>query len=100
MLLEMGLFRKLWLGKDLWIAALAIVAILSHLVLRYLLNSSNLYYNLPLFVALSLGALPLTFILIKKIIKGEFDSDILAGISIVTSILLGEYLAASIPVTS
>ncbi len=36
--------------------------------------------------------------LLKKLIRREFGSDLLAGISIVTSVLLGEYLAGTIVV--
>ena len=34
--------------------------------------------------------------LLRKLLKREFGSDLLGGISIVTSLLLGEFLAGSI----
>jgi heavy metal translocating P-type ATPase len=49
--------------------------------------------ELPLVCALALGGLPLVWGLATKLFAGTFGSDLLAGISIVTSILLGEYLA-------
>ena len=49
--------------------------------------------ELPLVAMLALGGLPLVFGLVRKLFAGTFGSDLLAGISIVTSILLGEYLA-------
>lgn len=49
--------------------------------------------ELPLVVMLVLGGLPLVWDLLTKLFAGTFGSDLLAGISIVTSILLGEYLA-------
>jgi heavy metal translocating P-type ATPase len=49
--------------------------------------------ELPLVVMLAVGGLPLVFGLARKLFAGTFGSDLLAGISIVTSILLGEYLA-------
>ena len=49
--------------------------------------------ELPLVAMLALGGLPLVFGLVRKLCAGTFGSDLLAGISIVTSILLGEYLA-------
>jgi heavy metal translocating P-type ATPase len=49
--------------------------------------------ELPLVAMLALGGLPLVFGLARKLFAGTFGSDLLAGISIVTSILLGEYLA-------
>src|SRR4029077_15661434 len=38
----------------------------------------------------------LLYDLLRKLLKREFGSDLLGGISIITSILLGEYLAGSI----
>jgi heavy metal translocating P-type ATPase len=49
--------------------------------------------EIPLVCALALGGLPLVWGLLAKLLTGTFGSDLLAGISIVTSILLGEYLA-------
>ncbi|MCE9631812.1 MAG: heavy metal translocating P-type ATPase [Planctomycetia bacterium] len=49
--------------------------------------------DLPLVVMLILGGLPLVWGLLAKLLAGTFGSDLLAGISIVTSVLLGEYLA-------
>lgn len=43
-----------------------------------------------------LGGLPMLYDLWRKLIKGEFGSDLLGGISIITSVALGEYLAGSI----
>ena len=45
---------------------------------------------------LAIGGLPLLYDLLRKLLKREFGSDLLGGISIVTSVLLGEYLAGSI----
>lgn len=47
----------------------------------------------PLWVGLLLGGGPLIVELLLKVAKGEFGADLLAGISIVTSVVLGEYLA-------
>jgi heavy metal translocating P-type ATPase len=49
--------------------------------------------ELPLVVMLAVGGVPLVWDLFKKLLAGTFGSDLLAGISIVTSVLLGEYLA-------
>ncbi len=72
------------------IALLAIAAITLHLVLHR--------NNVPLVVALALGGGPLVFDLVRKLLRREFGSDLLAGISIVTSVLLGEYLAGTLVV--
>jgi heavy metal translocating P-type ATPase len=49
--------------------------------------------DLPLVIMLVLGSVPLVWDLLTKLLRGTFGSDLLAGLSIVTSIVLGEYLA-------
>ena len=49
--------------------------------------------DLPLVIMLVCGGLPLVWGLLRKLFTGTFGSDLLAGISIITSILLGEYVA-------
>lgn len=56
-------------------------------------NRSLTLAEVPLVAMLALGGLPLVWDLVCKLCAGTFGSDLLAGISIVTSILLGEYLA-------
>jgi heavy metal translocating P-type ATPase len=85
------------------IAGGAIVGIAAHLVLRFALGMTGQAFDgltwaeLPLLATLLLGA-PLVLDLLRKLIRLQFGSDLLAGISIVTSVLLGEYLAGSIVV--
>jgi heavy metal translocating P-type ATPase len=84
--------------KHTLIAILALGAIVLHLVLRFGCRSAPSVYNLSLYVALALGGIPLVVELLLKLFRREFGSDLLAGISIVTSVLLGEYLAGSLVV--
>ena len=49
--------------------------------------------ELPLVIMLLAGGVPLVWELLAKVWAGTFGSDLLAGLSIVTSVLLGEYLA-------
>ena len=86
----------LWHRKSTVIAALCILAILVHLVLRFAFQASPSAYQLPLLATLVLGGIPLLYELFLKLLKREFGSDLLGGISIITSALLGEYLAGSI----
>jgi len=53
---------------------------------------------IPLYVTLALGGVPLVYELIRKLFRGQFGSDLLAALAIVTSVWLGEYLAGSIVV--
>ncbi|HET8923567.1 MAG TPA: heavy metal translocating P-type ATPase [Candidatus Acidoferrum sp.] len=78
------------------IALLAVASVLSHLVLRYLLDVPRLAWQAPLILALIAGGLPLLVPLTRKLLAGEFGSDHLAGVSIVTSVVLGEYLVGVI----
>jgi heavy metal translocating P-type ATPase len=74
------------------IVILSFLSILIHLILRYLTNVSPLISQVPLFLALLAGGMPLLIQLTRKLLQREFGSDHLAGISIVTSVFLGEYL--------
>jgi heavy metal translocating P-type ATPase len=80
------------------IAAVATAGIATHLLLRFALHAGAHAYQLPLFVVLSAGGVPLVAELLAKLARRQFGSDLLAGISIVTSVVLGEYLAGSIVV--
>jgi heavy metal translocating P-type ATPase len=81
--------------KNTWIALLAVAGIAAHLVLRFLTAAPSNAANVPLYVVLLLGGAPLVYDLLVKLWAREFGSDLLAGISIVTSVLLEEYLAGA-----
>jgi len=86
----------LWYRKTTIIAALSILAIGTSLVLRFGLHAASRTHQLPLLVTLVIGGVPLLYDLLRKLLRREFGSDLLGGISVVTSVLLGEYLAGSI----
>jgi heavy metal translocating P-type ATPase len=86
----------LWHRKTTVIAALSMAGILLHLVLRFGFHTTPGTYQIPLLATLGLGGVPLLYDLLRKLLNREFGSDLLGGISIITSILLGEYLAGSI----
>jgi heavy metal translocating P-type ATPase len=80
------------------IAVLAILGIGMHLVLRFGIGASDIQQQWPLWAVLLLGGIPLTAELAIKVFRREFGSDLLAGISIVVSVLLEQYLAGSLVV--
>ncbi len=80
------------------IALLTISCIGTSLVLRFFVSTSPFVFNLPLLLCLIGGGIPLLHGLLQKIKRKEFGSDLLAGISIITSVILGEYLAGSLVV--
>src|SRR5205823_2739013 len=80
------------------IAVFATLAIVVHLVLRFVLRTPAGMQQMPLLATLVFGGIPLVYELTRNLLRREFGSDLLAGISIVTSVLLHEYLAGSIVV--
>jgi len=88
---------------ELVIAAVAVLAIMSHVLMRFVLVTGEHeptgvnYADVPLLIAILSGS-PLLFGLVGKLLKLDFSSDLLAGISIVTSVILDEYLAGTLVV--
>jgi len=85
------------------IAVFAIAGIAVHLILRYGLDAQAQVGGRPLhewslLAVLALGGIPLLVELIRQLLRREFGSDTLAGISIVTAFLLHENLAGALVV--
>lgn len=84
------------------IAAGAVLAIALHLAWRWFAPADPAApvrpADAPLLLALALGGGWLVLGLLARVARGEFGSDILAGLSIVTSVALGEYLAGTLVV--
>ncbi|WP_231742289.1 heavy metal translocating P-type ATPase [Stieleria varia] len=87
-----------WRSREMLIAFFTIAMISLHLILRFAVSTSETTYNVPLWLTLALGGIPLVWELLKKLWRREFGSDLLAGISIVVSAMLGEYLAGALVV--
>lgn len=84
-------------NRESAIAALALTGIAAHLVARAV-APDGLARELPLVVVLAAGGAPLVWDLLRKALARQFGADLLAGISIVTSVLLDEYLAGALVV--
>lgn len=84
--------------KHVLIAIFSIASIGLHLLLRFGFHAAESTYRAPLIAALVVGGIPLLYELLLKLWRRQFSSDLLAGISIVTSVLLDEYLAGSLVV--
>jgi len=87
--------RRWHFSKETWIALAAILGIAVYLVARFLFHLPPGISDWSLIAVLVAGT-PLLFDLLKKLIALEVGSDALAGISIITSAILGEYLAGAI----
>src|SRR5262249_13616238 len=84
--------------REMAIAGFTITMIVIHVTLRFVIGTSSeiaglALYQFPLVTALVVGGVLLLFELVVKLLHGEFGLDLLAGISIVTAAILGEYLA-------
>src|SRR5262245_24159776 len=86
------------LGWGKFVTVVSSAAILVHMLLRVFAVSSNVLVEAPLYAALVLGGAPLVAILARKLWLGQLGADFLAGASIVTAVLLREYLVATIVV--
>ncbi len=86
----------MWQKKSAPVAALSIVGIILHLVMRFGFHLPPDLHRIPLLITLVLGGLPMLYDLLRKLLRRDFGSDLLGGVSVITSLLLGEYLAGSI----
>ena len=84
------------LAVEPYIAAGCLLAIGWHLIATLALHASSKAGNAPLFAVLLVGGTPLVLKLLNKVVRGQFGADLLAGISIVASLLLSEYLAGTV----
>ena len=85
------------------IAIFAILGIAAHLVLRYGMQTQvqvggRTLAEWPLLAVVAFGGVPLLGELVRQLWRREFGSDTLAGISIVTAVLLEQYLAGALVV--
>ncbi|WP_339742348.1 heavy metal translocating P-type ATPase [uncultured Rubinisphaera sp.] len=87
-----------WKQRGVLIALFSIAMIALHLILRFGFEIGEIVANGPLWLVLFFCGIPLVWDLFLKMLHREFGSDLLAGISIVVSAILGEYLAGSLVV--
>lgn len=85
--------RLIWNGISVGVSLLAIMLYLSA---HYVFHVKSRISTLPLWVAVTVGGLPLLYDLARQVIKRQFGSDFLAGLSIITATLMGELLVATI----
>src|SRR4051794_17033219 len=93
-------FLEMLCTKEVGIAAIALASIGFHLILRFGVRTTGTVFGfpthtIPLMAALACGV-PLVVDLAVSLFHGKFSSDLLAGISIVTSVILGEFLAGTL----
>lgn len=80
------------------IAVLALVGIAATLLLRFVFTEYAQVADYPVLFVVTVGGGVLVARLLLGALRGEFGSDLLAGISIVTSLILSEYVAGTLVV--
>lgn len=93
-----GIASLVWQRRHGVIAVFTLVCIAAYLLLGYFSLVAQASAVLPLWMALIVGGGPLVLELSLRLIRREFGSDLLAGISIVTALLLDQYLAGALVV--
>ncbi len=83
-------------SRDIASAAVALIGIAGHLYLRYGTAHPHELAGYPLLAAIAVGGAPQVWAVLRRVFSGRFDADVLATVSIVTSVILGEYLAGAI----
>ncbi len=89
--MNMTIFSKARFTWQLALFALGIVALMTHLIFRWI---DTVYANWPLLAMIFIGAIPILWQIGRKIYHRDFGADILAAISIVAAVILEEYLAS------
>src|SRR5690242_14719879 len=84
-------------NRDTYIAASVLLLIVSYLFLRFALHwrGTSFTTQTPLLIAIGCG-LPLLYDLLRKLVRLEFGSDLIAGVSILSAALMQEYLVAAV----
>jgi heavy metal translocating P-type ATPase len=80
------------------VLVMAAAGVSAHLVLRYVAFADPAVAAFPLEAALLIGGVPLVWRLGRNALRLEFGADHLAGVSIIASAWLGEYLAGALVV--
>jgi P-type E1-E2 ATPase len=84
------------LPHETFIAISSAIGILLYLIARYVVHTEPRIALVPLYATLIVGGVPLVFQLAHKLLARKYGSDLLAGVSILSAVLLGEYLVGSI----
>ncbi|HBD7327791.1 TPA: heavy metal translocating P-type ATPase, partial [Legionella pneumophila] len=74
-----------------WITIYSIIAIVLYIIMK-IINVP--YINVPLILIIIIGGLPLFIQISIKLVQGDLGADTLAALSLITGVILHEYLAA------
>jgi len=88
--------RLLSYSPETYVSIGAAAGILIHLTLRFVSGAPASVSEIPLIATLLLGGLPLLLQLSKRLLTLDFGADLLAGLAILTAVLLHQYLVGAI----
>ena len=93
--------RSQWLRsfvstRDGVIASAALLAILWYLLARFIFDLQGIIADSALIIVVVIGGLPLLLHVLKEAIRTRGGADTLAAVSIITAVLLGDWLIAAI----
>lgn len=88
--------RAFFSSSETSVVGLSAICIVVYLVIRYVLHIQADAAFIPLYLTLIVGSITIFVDLVRQLIRREVGTDVLAGLAIITSILLGEYLVGSI----
>lgn len=83
-------------SRDGVLAIATLVAIALHLILKFGFGLDSWAADWPLVAIVVVGGVPLTIDVVKGAIKARGGADMLAAISIITAVIMGEWLVAAI----
>ncbi len=73
----------------------SLAALLVYLFLRVVVQARPSVQEWPLLAALVVGGLPLVWDILRQLLRREWGADLIAALSIITAVLLQEYLAGA-----
>lgn len=91
-------FREFFASRDGVIATVALIAIVVYLILHFAFGLEGVAASWPLVVIVMGGGIPLGVDVVKSAIVTRGGADTLAAVSIIASVLMGEWLVAAIVV--
>lgn len=78
------------------LAAATLLAIAVHLVIRFGVGGPWWAADLPLMLVVIVGGIPLTVTVLRAVLRWQAGADLLAAVSIIAAVALGEWLVAAI----
>lgn len=83
-------------SKMKWQMLVSLLSLLAIVLFIFLRISKPTLANIPLFILIVTAGVPLLLQIAFRLIKGDLGADALAAIAVITAVILGEYLVATL----